>query len=63
MKLHVPLTIAERLWIWFAASATPSAWTIGIPPPTLASNATALLYLLACANTSGPCSARSACSP
>ena len=32
MKLQVPLTIAARLWIWLAASATPSAWTIGIPP-------------------------------
>ena len=37
----MPLTIAARLWTWFAASAKPSAWTIGIPPPTLPSNATA----------------------
>jgi len=41
MKLQVPLTIAARLCTWLAASATPSACTIGIPPPTLASKATA----------------------
>ena len=41
MKLHVPLTIAARLWTWLATSATLKAWTMGIPPPTLPSNATA----------------------
>ena len=41
MKLQVPLTMAARLWTWLAASAKPRAWTIGIPPPTLPSKATA----------------------
>ena len=54
MKLQVPLTIAARLWTWLAASATPSAWTIGMPPPTLPSKATARPYLRACAKTSRP---------
>ena len=60
MKLQVPLTIAARLWIWLAARATPSAWTIGMPPPTLASKATARPNCRAWAKTSGPCSASSA---
>ena len=60
MKLQVPLTIAARLWTWLAASAKPSAWTMGIPPPTLPSKATARRDSRAWAKILGPCSARSA---
>ena len=60
MKLQVPLTIAAMLWTWLAASANPRAWTIGIPPPTLASKATARPAARAWAKTFAPCSARSA---
>ena len=60
MKLHVPLTIAAIDSTWFAARPTPSAWTIGIPPPTAPSKAMARPYLRASANSSAPRSARSA---
>ena len=60
MKLQVPLTMAAMLWTWLAARAKPSAWTIGIPPPTLPSNATARSDARAWAKTCAPCSARSA---
>ena len=53
MKLQVPLTIAARLWTWFAARPTPSAWMIGIPPPTLPSNAIARPYFRAWAKSLG----------
>ena len=60
MKLQVPLTMAAMLWTWLAASANPRAWTIGIPPPTLASKATARPEARAWAKTVAPCSARRA---
>ncbi len=54
MKLQVPLTIAAMLWTWLAASAKPRAWTIGMPPPTLASKATARPEARAWAKTGRP---------
>ena len=56
----MPLTIAARLCTWLAASAKPNACTIGIPPPTLPSKATARRDARAWAKILGPCSARSA---
>ena len=53
MKLQVPLTIAESAWTWLAARPTPSAWMIGIPPPTLPSKATARPCRRACGEDLG----------